>query len=381
MTTSGLRIGYSFWGFLGDTKHAPVTGDEVSSPDGNATYSWALVHRAVERGHTVVPLMPDRDRIAFNVMGPELFASFNKDARAKAYSHLRANRLMFNDTASMKLDAVLLEWRWPIPGRNCAGPLGLQYDSPDLDLQESFLCRYLDQGVPTIIWDLDHKLNDSDVTALKARGPVDFIETSIHPKPWARRVNPPTVEELLLEIDSRSAHGHAAAYVGNRYERDDEIDKWIEPLAVKMAVDDDRFLQTVLVGKGWFDSDALLRWPTVSRMERVSTRGLVDLYSSAGIVPLLAKQSYRESGFMTPRNVEAVMFGALPVGLNGHAAKRSGVWRVAYSLDELYELAGQAVSMSKTERSIARVEVAHQLARWDAAFFWATVELCINAAS
>ena len=54
-----MRIGYSYWGFLGD--HKVFGGREVSTPDGNSTYSWSIVHEALEHGHEVWMMQQDRD--------------------------------------------------------------------------------------------------------------------------------------------------------------------------------------------------------------------------------------------------------------------------------------------------------------------------------
>ena len=47
-----MRIGYSYWGFLGDRKYDD-NGKILSTPDGNAFYSWSIINKLQSDGHTV----------------------------------------------------------------------------------------------------------------------------------------------------------------------------------------------------------------------------------------------------------------------------------------------------------------------------------------
>ena len=55
------KCGYSYWGFLGDTK-MDKDGNLLSTPDGNAFYSWSIIRQLQKDGYVVVQVMPDRDR-------------------------------------------------------------------------------------------------------------------------------------------------------------------------------------------------------------------------------------------------------------------------------------------------------------------------------
>ena len=54
-----MRLGYSYWGFLADRKFKD--GVEVSTPDGNAAYSWSILNEAQRRGWDTYLMQKDRD--------------------------------------------------------------------------------------------------------------------------------------------------------------------------------------------------------------------------------------------------------------------------------------------------------------------------------
>ena len=72
-----MRIGYSYWGFLGDRKYDDK-GNILSTPDGNAFYSWSIINKFIEDGHQVIGIMPDRDEPGFRFEGVNLFSSWCK---------------------------------------------------------------------------------------------------------------------------------------------------------------------------------------------------------------------------------------------------------------------------------------------------------------
>ena len=45
-------VGYFYWGYLGDKKF-DKNGNEVSTPDGNAFYSWSIIKALQDAGHLV----------------------------------------------------------------------------------------------------------------------------------------------------------------------------------------------------------------------------------------------------------------------------------------------------------------------------------------
>ena len=128
-----MKIGYSYWGFLADIKMNK--GKEVSTPDGNAFYSWSIIHALLKARHKVYRMMPDRDKEAVEEFGKTVFSSFAKEKRYNVY------KSMIDDWPD-DLDILLMEWRFPIPGRNCDVNLSSSVYQPDLDIQNVMLDKY-----------------------------------------------------------------------------------------------------------------------------------------------------------------------------------------------------------------------------------------------
>ena len=115
-----MRIGYSFWGFLG-----PGITD---TPDGGRSHRRVLIDGLVSRGHDIVFLQPDRDRTE---AGLDLTGRYTWDGALPA------------------IDVLFLEWRWPIPGRNTTR-CGTPGHTCDLHRQQELLDHYTHRnGTPT----------------------------------------------------------------------------------------------------------------------------------------------------------------------------------------------------------------------------------------
>ena len=70
-----MKVGYSYWGFLGDDKYNSKN-ELVSTPDGNAFYSWSIIKAFQKLGYEVVSVMPDRDIYGWTKYGEDLFFFF-----------------------------------------------------------------------------------------------------------------------------------------------------------------------------------------------------------------------------------------------------------------------------------------------------------------
>lgn len=365
-----MRIGYLFRGFLGDIK-MDVDGNEVSSPDGNATYSWSIEHEAHRRRYKLIPLGENLDAPAAGRLGGDLFSAFSRDRRAASYERmLRRGWSKLSERLFPEVDVVLMEWRWPIPGRNTNEDKGKPGYQTDRERQNEILRVYSDRGTPIIIWDLDHKFTEDDAEMLSLAG-IWFrtIETSIKPRFNGARVEPPTVISDLLQhdIDERKPTHHLG-YIGSRYERDETIDKWILPIS-PVGTHRVKFW-----GKWEPHDDVTERWPGVKFAGRIGVRGFRDAYSRVAAVPLLAKQSYYETGFITPRPWEAILFGSVPIGLNEHLGIDQYCEYVAQSTEHLLELATWMRTISPMRRRVLREEAAHRLSHMDVRVFMDVVE-------
>jgi hypothetical protein len=295
-----MKIGYSFWGHLSDYKIKD--GKYVSTPDGNAFYSWSIIKAFTEAGHEVYRMMPDRDKEAVDKYGKKAFASFAMDDRFNAYNSLK-------DGFPEDLDVLLLEWRFPIPGRNCKmNPTSPDFQ-PDLFIQDVLVRTYSNTKTKIIIFDLDYKLTKEDEEKVK---PYCVFETSNNPK---KLFSPRLSVEIpfdfrhMSEFDIFEAKNNLV-YIGNRYERDRLVEKYLVPLSQeeKVAVD--------LYGN-WIESgrDSKERWPFFNYNPRIMMTSFRKAYAYSGATLLLAKDEYLERGFMTARILESLFFGTIPIGI------------------------------------------------------------------
>ncbi len=370
-----LKIGYLFRGFLGDKKF-DSNWNEVSSPDGNATYSWSLEHECNRRNWKLIPLGENLDSPGAEKLGPSIFSAFSQQKRLHSFERmLNVGWTKMSDKLFPELDAVLIEWRWPIPGRNTPEDRGNTYYQNDLDRQNEVLRHYTDLGVPIILWDLDHKIKIEDVEKWPD---ATIIETSIKPRSLRRSkkrisVEPPFETKDLLQhkINTRMPSYHLG-YIGSRYERDETIDKWIKPISPQNTH------RVKFWGKWEPEAEVKERWPGILFADRIGVSGFYDAYSKVAVVPILGKQSYYSSGFITPRPWEAVLFGSIPVGLNEHLGIENYVESIANSPEDLLEYGTRLRSISPVRREIMREEVAHKLCRCDAKFFIDTIERVVN---
>lgn len=370
-----MRIGYHFRGYLGDIKINSF-GEEVSTPDGNATYSWSIEHECNRRGYKLYPLGKNLDAYGASAYGAELFASFSKHYRVLSYERmLRQGWTRFTDKTFPELDLVILEWRWPIPGRNTPEDRSKPGYQDDLERQWDIIEHYGNKQVPLIIWDLDHKFTEKDYLQLKNDfNNVHVIETSVKPKSWATRVEPPIVYSSLLEsdIDERLPK-YSLGYIGSRYERDEIIDKWIKPIIKPNS----HFIK--FWGKWEPRQEVEERWPGIIFGERIGVKGFKDAYSRTAMVPLLAKQSYFDSGFVTPRIWEAIIFGSVPIGISDHFGIEQYCEYVAKTPEDLLEISKWARNLSPLRRRVLREDAAHRLLHMDVKKFIDTIEGLVGA--
>lgn len=375
-----MRIGYSYWGFLGDHKE-DKEGKTLSTPDGNAAYGGFLIDAMQKAGHQVLLMQKDRDWACFSRRGSEDFASFSKERRFTAY--LRCGRTVQGDEAwavGMDLppiDMLLLEWRFPIPGRNTQIDQGSPNFQPDLMRQTELIYRYRD--VPIAIWDLDQKLTPAEEEWIRGlcRGPVTVLETSVTPRRGLLprvRVEPPVAIADLRQLPPMPPNPHRKlVYVGSRYERDDVIDEWIKPVS-------DRFPGEVEFFGNWTlernFAEVKARWPNVRYRDRISMKDFRQAYGDACGCPLLAKRGYLETGFITPRIWEALLFGTIPIGLASHHGIEQYLpdYLIADDPGDLGQVAFCLSENTAEERAQIRDEVIKKIEFMDASNFVGVLE-------
>lgn len=269
-----MRIGYSFWGFLG-----PGITD---TPDGGRSHRRVLIDGLRDRGHDLIFLQADRD---LTEAGHDLTSAYTWDAGLPA------------------LDTLMLEWRWPIPGRNTT-PCGAPGHACDLHRQQQLLDHYTHRlGLPTLLWDKDRQLPPAD--PLRAHPSVTVCEAALYPNPGAVSLLFPVADGALDAADPQAlaaAHRRLPlVYVGNQYDRDDAFDAFFAPAAAAYL--------HVVAGK-WTETS---RWPHVAFGRRVPFPLVDVLYRQSLATVLLLPDRYAAAGQMTQRLFEAVLAGCLPL--------------------------------------------------------------------
>ncbi|MGP4083734.1 hypothetical protein [Streptomyces sp. KR55] len=272
MGDEAMRIGYSFWGFLG-----PGITD---TPDGGRSHRRPLVDALIASGHRIVFLQADRDRReADDVLGYDF------------------------DSGFPEIDVLFLEWRWPIPGRNTT-ECGSPGHTCDLHRQSELLHHYTaDRRIPTVIWDKDRRLPGA--SPWRHHPGVAVCEAALSPSPGAASLLFPVADQWLdsatLEALTRRQRPLSLAYVGNQYDRDDAFDRYFAPAAEHVS--------HAVAGK-WQDT---ARWPHVTFLGRLGFHDAMALYGTALATVLLLPKRYARAGQMTQRIFEAVLSGCLPL--------------------------------------------------------------------
>ena len=325
-----MKVGYSYWGFLGDMKFGD-DGMLASTPDGNAFYSWSIISELQKRGHDVYQMMPDRDFNGSKILGNDiLFQSWAKDKRKSAYENMvktfntkDVNKLDelsifagWDEKHCGDIDIVLHEWRMEIPGRNTEDArMSSNNWQPDLLFQNCLIDYCIKHSIKMVIFDLDYKLTEKHVNELIDRG-LDFnvfeLGNKWLGKSWAKKVYIPFDFKSIYEFKPRCFVSDKLVYVGNRYERDWCIDKYIPT-----------DLDGVAVYGNWYEGgrDSKTRWPEIDFRHRLQTCEMHDVYSNSASTILLAKHDYCEFEFMTARIIEALFYCSVPLFIEEYGDK------------------------------------------------------------
>ncbi|WP_309238913.1 glycosyltransferase family protein [Streptomyces lunaelactis] len=269
-----MKIGYSFWGFLG----SGIT----DTPDGGRSHRRPFIDALLDRGHDIVFLQADRDRLE---AGDDLGSKYIFDGG-------------FPD-----IEVLFLEWRWAIPGRNTTA-CGTEGHTCDLHRQAQLINHYtVRHQTPTVIWDKDRTLRAESVWRRTAHAVV--CEAALAPTPGARSLLFPVAEDLLDHSDPAALAARprdlVLGYVGNQYDRDEPFDRFFAPAAARF--------EHVVAGK-WTKTD---RWPHVHFLGRVPFEAATAVYSRSLATVLMLPERYAAAGQMTQRIFEAVLAGCLPL--------------------------------------------------------------------
>ncbi|MFB8124411.1 hypothetical protein ACFVG1_00470 [Streptomyces bacillaris] len=269
-----MKIGYSFWGFLGN--------GVTDTPDGGRSHRRPFVDALLARGHEIVFLQANRDRLEAD------------DDLGGAYTF---------DDGLPGIDALFLEWRWAIPGRNTT-VCNSEGHTCDLHRQAQLINHYTVRSqTPTVIWDKDRTLRAESVWRRTAHTRV--CEAALAPTLGAHSLLFPVAEELLAQADPLTLAARprdlALGYVGNQYDRDEPFDRFFAPAAARV--------EHLVAGK-WAKTG---RWPHVRFAGRIPFEAAAGVYGRSLATVLMLPERYSAVGQMTQRIFEAVLAGCLPL--------------------------------------------------------------------
>jgi hypothetical protein len=269
-----VRIGYSFWGFLGN--------GVLDTPDGGRSHRRTLIDGLIAAGHDVVLLQRNRD---LEETGLDLRPEYRWDEGLP------------------DLDALFLEWRWPIAGRNTT-PCGQDGHTCDLHRQHDLVTAYtIKRATPTLLWDKDLTLPTAD--PIRTSSNVTVCEPALYPSPRATSLLFPVLDAVLDAADPVALAARPRSlplvYVGNQYDRDDAFDTFFAPAAQRV--------RHRVAGK-WTRT---ARWPNLNFTGRCHFSDVDTLYSSALATVLLLPNRYAQAGQMTQRIFESALAGCLPL--------------------------------------------------------------------
>ncbi|MET8008998.1 MULTISPECIES: hypothetical protein [unclassified Streptomyces] len=269
-----MKIGYSFWGFLGN--------GVTDTPDGGRSHRRPFIDALIAHGHDIVFLQADRDRLE---AGEDLGGAYT-----------------FDDGVP-HIDALFLEWRWAIPGRNTT-MCGSEGHTCDLHRQAQLINHYtVRHQTPTVIWDKDRTLRADSVWRTTSHTRV--CEAALAPTHGAHSLLFPVAEILLTQADpvalAAQRRDLVLGYVGNQYDRDEPFDRFFAPAAARVAH---------LVAGKWTETD---RWPHVHFLGRIPFEAAAGVYSRSLATVLMLPERYAAVGQMTQRIFEAVLAGCLPL--------------------------------------------------------------------
>ena len=313
-----MKIGYSFWGFLADVKMNDKF-ERISTPDGNAFYSWSIVNEFQKRGDEVIFIMPDRDRYSDEKLKEEAYEAWLGDIRYSSYKMsskinydcLNLSKCSVNDVFRLfdknhldDLDFIIHEWRMEISSRNEMSFRGRRGWQPDLFLQNCLLEYCKERQIKLYIFDLDYKLSneqikDYDVTVIELGNKWKQDENV-----KSMKVYIPFGFDYIDNFAIKEKFDNELVYVGNRYERDWCIDKYIPEEIEKCTI-----------YGNWKEPgrDSETRWPKINFGNRLQTKDMYDVYSKSACTILLAKEEYCKFSFMTARIVESIFYGTVPL--------------------------------------------------------------------
>lgn len=376
-----MNFGYFFWGHLGDR----LSAETKNTPDGNCWYSSSIIHQMrLVSGNNVWCFGPDRDKSDIELFGKDnVFNSFCSQNRKTAYDSINRVVDWQNADSLPKLDILLLEWRFAIPGRNINVSHAATEYQPDLDIQNALIEHYSKTDTQIYIFDLDYKLSSEDEIQIfdiwtKVRNshmPI-VIETATIPRQLSGKLKHISVDIPFwmksTEIDcTHSSPYKRLVYVGNRYERDDAINQYIVPISKRHPYSVWFYGNWTKYEDKYMDLQGRLKWREIQYHDRIGHSDFHSAYHDAVACPLLAKPEYFENGFVTARIQECLAFGSIPVGFSCHKDidRYLPPELIVNSADELDSLIDKLLTDNMYRHSLRHKVWYEYLQKMDVSFF------------
>jgi len=346
-----MRIGIHYHGLLydfQDHKHS-----WIDTPDGHRYGRPILIKELLKRGHDVFILSRGREEIAFRL-------SCDDGGLGVSYS----NKCFYDNHEDPELDVVFLEYRWPTWKNDRTHP---QHDpsryEPDLDRQRDVIETYRG-NTPIIAWDTDLKVTPEFE---ELHPELILADPSLETNRLTRdRVSLPfwtDWEQLLPVAEPYPVYG----YVGNRYEREEQFQKYYFYSQNMLRA---AGIQTTMHGN-WLQTspergspqDLIRENTNVAFGHRMNFFDSMCLMNRFVCTTHVSKQSYYETGFVSPRYLEALAVGCpalVPeemtsgpagdlLGRKSVVGNHVGVWSLVGSIASM--TLGQRIELIEEQRS------------------------------
>ncbi len=281
-----MKIGYSCWGFLGK--------GITDTPDGGRSHRLTLINALIKQGADIVILQKNRDYL-------ECGEDFSK-------KHLSFHS-RFPD-----IDALFIEYRWRIPGRNYkVNKKGLLY-TPDLDRQNELINFYQYCNIPILIWDKDQKLSFKD--QMKIKNSIVF-EPALKPRFGRKKLffpmndNRARLAKKKIESYNKSKRKFDLVYIGNQYERDSSFKEFIDKPARLLKTETQIFGNWNKYPERYKEN--LKKFPNVVFKDRLPFTEVNGIYKKSFSTVLIVPNRYYSSGHFTQRLFESLWDLCIPL--------------------------------------------------------------------
>jgi len=280
-----MKIGYSCWGFLGN--------GILDTPDGGRSHRIVLLRELIKQGVDIIMLQKNRDLIEAN-------------------QNFSIEHLTF-DSGFPEINALFLEYRWAIPGRNFNVDKNSFFYTPDFDRQKNLLEFYQNKNIPILVWDKDQKL---ELEKEKNIRNVIVFEPALKPRFNRRKLLFPIDEarkkkaQKELKKYSKNKKLFKLIYIGNQYERDESFQEFINKPAAELS-------EKAMIFGNWnkypeIYEKNLMKFPNVNFKGRIEFKNIYKIYKKSFATALIAPDRYYETGHFTQRLFEAMFELCIP---------------------------------------------------------------------